>query len=71
MTNFEKYFKDPKTASETIEKIIFKQIDVCKDLCNFGNLDCEKNSLLADYSCCHGIRYFLEQKCEEEKNNAK
>ena len=67
MINFEKYFGDPKIASETLEKILFGQINICDDLCNFKNDDCNENELLDNYSCCHGIRYFLESKSEKEE----
>lgn len=68
MTNFEKYFGNTKKASETLEKIMFGQINICKDLCNFKNDNCVDNELLDNYSCCHGIRYFLESKDKDEKN---
>ena len=67
MTYYEKYFGNVEKAAETLEKILFGQIDICRDLCNFKNNSCEENELLDNYSCNHGIKYFLQNEINKKE----
>lgn len=76
MTNYKKYFGTPELAAETLEKIMYGQLNICDLMCNFSkcnkdinfnnNLDCVNDPLLDDYDCCDGIKYWLEK--DEDKN---
>lgn len=66
MNNFEKYFKDPRTAAETIERILFGQLNICDSMCRFSSDESCTDQVHDDYDCCDGIRYWLEQECKDE-----
>jgi hypothetical protein len=67
-TNYEKYFGTVEAASETLEKILFKTLNICDNFCSFGknkNVDCVNDLAADDFDCLFAIKQFLNEKVSE------